>query len=110
MSDENIIVGPRFFISKNRIVNFLKLKEAFNSKTAHSLDDLKVMNSTRVISVLMEEGVIVHTTNNHFYVRVEALEAFDEQKKKFQFILVTSIVIPAVLFLILGIAWILTAT
>ncbi|NHJ46473.1 MAG: hypothetical protein FK733_01675 [Asgard group archaeon] len=110
MSDKEITVGPRFFVGKNRVVNYLKNAEAFSEKTAQSLVDSKIVNLTRVVSTLLEEEVIDHTSEGHYYLRLEALDAFDNQRKKFMFILVTSIVIPAVLFLLLGIAWILTAT
>jgi hypothetical protein len=47
---------------------------------------------------------------NEYYLDYEAYQEFKVKQDKRYFMIIVSIVIPAVLFLLLGIAWIFTAT
>jgi hypothetical protein len=55
---------------------------------------------------LLKKSVILKTANDLFYVDLGEFEEF----KKWYVVLNTSIYIPLFIFLLLGVAWILTAT
>ena len=64
------------------------------------------------IEYLLQNNLILpkDSQNSKFYLDYDAYQIFKEKQNKRFFMIIVSIVIPAILFLILGIAWILTAT
>ena len=61
---------------------------------------------------LIQNDIIlqIDTSEDKFYLDYDAYQEFKEKRNKRDFMIIVSIVIPAILFLILGIAWIFAAT
>ncbi len=60
------------------------------------------------IEHLIQNDIIlqIDTSDDKYYLDYDAYQEFKEKRNKRDFMIITSIVIPAILFLILGIAWI----
>ncbi len=64
------------------------------------------------IEHLIQNNIIlqIDTGEEKFYLDYDAYQEFKEKRDKRDFMIIVSIVIPAILFLLLGIAWIFAAT
>lgn len=60
------------------------------------------------IEHLIQNDIIlqIDTSDDKYYLDYDAYQEFKEKRNKRDFMIIVSIVIPAILFLILGIAWI----
>ncbi|MBK5113802.1 MAG: hypothetical protein KGD59_07815 [Candidatus Heimdallarchaeota archaeon] len=72
--------------------------------------DLDIFESR--IEYLLKNNLLLQpdTGENTYYLDYEAYQEFKERQDKRYFMIIVSIVIPSILFLLLGIAWIFTAT
>ncbi len=64
------------------------------------------------IEHLIQNNIIlqIDTGEDKYYLDYDAYQEFKEKRDKRDFMIIVSIVIPAILFLILGVAWIFAAT
>ncbi len=101
----------------HKIVYFFKDAEAIDETSAipyEKFDNVvnikigskrKIRGRNWVFKRLLQKKVIVKNPDNYFYLDLESFEDY----KKWYFVVAISIIIPSIIFLLLGIAWILTA-
>lgn len=89
-------------INETNAISFEKFNDIVNIKLSNKI---KIRNRKWAYKRLLQKSVIIKNSDDSYYIDLEKFEDY----KKWYFVLVTSIVIPSILFLMLGLAWILTA-
>jgi len=70
-----------------------------------------ILYESRIEHLIQNDIILqIDTSEDKYYLDYDAYEEFKEKRNKRDFMIIVSIVIPAILFLILGIAWIFAAT
>jgi len=115
MTDSNDSIEEEFSKSKikpktRHIIEHFVYHDALTENKVISLDALGLeltLYETR-IEHLVKNDIIIQSESGElkFYLDYEKYQVFKEQQDKRMFMIIVSIVIPAILFLLLGIAWI----
>jgi predicted HTH transcriptional regulator len=99
--------------TKQAIVDYLLEQEAISSTMARSRGALSLDNScyTSQIERLIELDILHQTgiDNTLIYLDEENWEEYRDEQKKTLFMKLTLIIIPSIIFILLGLAWLFLA-
>ena len=94
---------------KIHVINEFLMRSSFNKKSAITLErlELDLELYQEHIQELFDLGIIVSATKTKFYLDEVVYEKYKKNQDKKFFLTLVSIIIPGILFLILGIAWLI---
>ncbi len=119
MSDNTDFLDEEFSKSKikpktRHIVEQFVMIDALTNEKSIEFGQLGldlILYESRIEHLIQNDIILqIDTSEDKYYLDYDAYEEFKEKRNKRDFMIIVSIVIPAILFLILGIAWIFTAT
>jgi len=119
MSDNTDFLDEEFSKSKikpktRHIVEQFVMIDALTNEKSIEFGQLGldlILYESRIEHLIQNDIILqIDTSEDKYYLDYDAYEEFKEKRNKRDFMIIVSIVIPAILFLILGIAWIFAAT
>lgn len=119
MSDDTDSLDEEFSKTKikpktRHIIEQFVMLDALTNETSIGFSQLGldlILYEKRIEYLIQNDLILqIDTSEDKFYLDYEAYQEFKEKRDKRDFMIIVSIVIPAILFLVLGIAWIFTAT
>jgi len=119
MSDNTNSLDEKFSKSKikpktRHIVEQFVMIDALTKEKARELNQLRldlILYESRFEHLIKNNILLqIDTGEQKYYLDYDAYQEFKEKQDKKFFMIIVSIVIPAILFLLLGIAWIFAAT
>ena len=108
---EEILDIPQIKPKKIHVINEFLFLKSVDKKSAIPLT--KLILDLELYQVLIQElvdsGLLVLSTKTKYYLDEEAYNFYKEKQKKKFFLTLVSIIIPGLLFLLLGVVWIIIA-
>ena len=104
---EVVVERPKRF----HIIDEFLLLNAINKKNAIKLEDLTLdleIYEEKILE-LIDLELLIPATKTKYYLDKEAYEVYKEKENKKFFLTLISIIIPGILFVLLGIAWLILA-
>ena len=96
---------------KSHIIEELLFLNAIDKKSAVKLEDLTLDLELYEgkIQELIDSNLLIEVTKMKYFLDKEAYELYKEKENKKFFLKLVSIIIPGILFVLLGVAWIIIA-